>query len=122
MAEFRSVKIRPGWPVEYEIGPMQLRHATQQSIGADGDLLTAQGRASRTITQRGQFVADDLDQLDEYRSAWEALVDGVAGDLVDDVGRTWTPVVMTSLTPKLPQRLGPRWVQAYVATYVQLQP
>jgi hypothetical protein len=122
MSAFADQDLFRSGPHRFHVGGLALRHALQQSPAGEGVQLCAQGHAGRAITQTGDLVADDPVALQTLVSAIEALLDGQAHDLVDDLGRLWPDTVMLAFEPDAPRRLGPRWAVAYRIQYVQLTP
>ena len=101
---------------------LALRHDTLPAADEQGVELLPRGVGPRSITQRGQLLADDLAQLREQTDAIEALLDGVPGSLIDDDRRTWPNTVMLAFEPKPVTRAGSRWSTLYTIRYQQVQP
>ena len=96
-----------------------LRHAVQEGVGGEGERVVGQGVRGRELEQRGELVADSMDELRAMVAGIEARLDGAVRELRDDVGRVWPAVVMTGFEPGQVVRLGVRWKAGYVVRYFQ---
>ena len=106
-------------PARVHVGPLRLRHATQEPLDATAAHLFAQGLAARPITQTGTLIADDRDALQAQIDAIESKADGVPRTLRDELDRVWPNTVLISVHPGAPARLGTRWRSEYRIEYVQ---
>jgi len=120
MIRFDGEKLFDTGPSRLTIGGTRLRHASQPAVDGEGEAVAGQGRSSRPITQRGTLRADSCDALIAQRDAIEARLDGLAHELIDGHGRSWSSVMMLSFEPGEIERLGPRWKLDYRIEYAQL--
>ena len=109
-------------PSRIDDAGLALRHDALPASDEQGIELLPRGISPRTITQRGQLLADDLAQLREQTDAIESLLDGVPGSLIDDDQRTWPGTVMLAFEAKPVTRAGSRWSVHYTIRYQQVQP
>ncbi len=98
-----------------------MRHDEQSSPGADGAAITTLGREARRIDQRGMLLADDMAGLQAQIQRIEGAMDGVPGVLVDELGQSYTQMVLLQFqpAPKKVQRVGVRLSVNYTAQYLQ---
>jgi hypothetical protein len=96
------------------------RLAEHAGPGVDGVGLTGLGRKGRKISQSGWLLGDELGSLTAQMEAIEAEVGAGSGELVDELGRAWSEVLMVSFEPGEVERVGVRWGVRYGARYVGL--
>ncbi|MEM9883132.1 MAG: hypothetical protein AAF800_09475 [Planctomycetota bacterium] len=122
MPSFANLNLFDAGPCRFHVGGLTLRTADQPGPDTNGTRLVAQGRSSRTITQTGTLVADDVDGLLTLSDAIEDRLDGLPNELIDDTGRVWDGVVMLRFEPGPIVAVGPRCRVDYTIDYVQAKP
>jgi len=90
--------------------------------GADGVRLTTSGRTGRRIDQTGTLLADTAEQMQQQLDAIEAAMDGQPAELIDDLYRVFSGVVMLAFDPQPIRRVGLRLAVDYLIEYQQVQP
>jgi hypothetical protein len=108
-------------------GPHSLRPlAWQRQIerrsfpGVDGELVLDMGMRSRRIVQQGRLQADTAAARAALVAAIEQYADGLTHALVDNHGRTHSPVILESFEPTTPLQQGRGYWCDYVIHYLQL--
>lgn len=109
-------------PHRFEVGGISQRHEKHGQPGADGEALTVMGKTGRSIEQHGTLLADSVASLQSQVEAVEAAMDGRGAELVDDLGRRWSEVVMLSFDTGAVRRVGPRLALDYTVRYWQVYP
>lgn len=94
------------------------RLAEHVGPGVDGVGLTGLGRDGRRIDQSGILLGDDIAAMSRQLDAIEAELGAGGGDLVDDLGRTWSGAMLVSFEPGAIERVGVRLSVKYTARYV----
>jgi len=122
MSSFREKDLFGSGPHRFVAHGRTLRHAIHEPPGGDGVQIAAQGRGGRHIEQAGTLVADNVAGLQNQIDAIEATMDGVAGDLIDEQGRTFAGVLMLSFDCGRVRATGRRLAVDYTASYLQSQP
>ncbi|MCE9590163.1 MAG: hypothetical protein K8S99_06530 [Planctomycetes bacterium] len=122
MSSFDGKNLFSTGPHRFEVRGVELRHSTHEAPGSLGVRVGPQGVSGRTIFQTGHLIADDATALRELTSAIEAMLDGLAHELIDDLGRSWPQTVMLAFRLKTVERLGPRVRVPYRIEYLQLTP
>jgi hypothetical protein len=122
MSSFKGQNLFGSGPHRFAVGGLTERHEATEQPGADGATVTPLGRGARRIEQTGTLAADDPARLACQFEAIEAAMDGMAGELVDDVGRVHAGVLLVSFEPQPMRRVGRRWAGDYTVTYLQGQP
>ena len=121
MSSYRSINLFGSGPHRFHVGGLTQRTAERSLTGADGVRLIARGRTGRAITQTGTLIDDDLAGLNAQADAIEAVLDGNPGDLVDDLSRTWSHIVMLGFEPGPVRRIGVRLGMDYTVRYSQVR-
>ena len=119
MSSYKAMNLFASGPHRFVVHGRSQRHVVHEAPDADGAAITTLGLAGRRIDQFGSLAADDLAGLQAQLDAIEAAMDGEAGDLVDDLGRTHGNVLLLQFAPGEIGRLGPRLVVDYTARYAQ---
>src|SRR5688500_3950914 len=109
MSLFDGTNLFASGPHRFHIGGLSLRQAIGETPGSRGVRLTGQGQHAREITQHGDLLADDAASMLALTQAIEAKLDGLAYDLIDDLGKVWPGVVMLGFKPEPITRAGPRY-------------
>ncbi len=122
MARFGGKALFDSGPSEVRVGGLSIRHVLQQTPGGRGVRLTHLGHHGRSIVQEGVLVADDREGVRALGAGIEAMLDGVAYELVDGGGVSWAGVVMLSFEPEAVGRVGARWRMGYRVQYLQVAP
>jgi hypothetical protein len=122
MSRFHDKDLFGSGPHAFTVHGLEQRHATHAPPGADGAVVTTHGRGPRHIDQTGTLVGDDLADLQAQLDAIEAAMDGRAGTLVDDRGRSHERVVMLRFSPGAIRRRGARLAVDYEVAYLRSQP
>jgi len=120
MTTFDNESLFSSGPTRFKIGKIMLRHAVQHPPGAMGVRLESQGREARKISQSGTLIGDTAERLEQQVDAIEAKVDGLAHELIDNLGRTWVNTVMLSLDVESYIRVGVRQKANYHVEYLQV--
>lgn len=122
MSSYKGNNLFASGPHRFEIGGVAQRTVERALPGADGVRLSAMGRTGRSITQMGTLIADDIAGLDALTAAIESSLDGESGELIDDLSRRWTDVVMLAFEPEHTRRIGVRLAVDYTIRYSQVRP
>lgn len=122
MSSYKDTELFASGPHRFVVGGLAQRTVERSLPGADGIRLSAMGRTGRTITQTGTLVADHVAGLDAQIAAIEAALDGEPGELVDDLSRRWSDVVMLEFAPEGVTRVGARLAIDYTIRYSQVRP
>lgn len=122
MSSFKGQNLFGSGPHCFAVGGLAERHEATEQPGVDGATVTPLGRGARRIEQTGALAADNPVGLVQQFEAIEAAMDGMAGQLVDDVGRVHEGVLLVSFEPRPMGRVGRRWACDYTARYLQGQP
>lgn len=120
MSSFRGGNLFGSGPHRFDVHGRSQRHQLDQAPAADGATVTALGRTARRVDQSGELRADDVAGLEAQAAAIEAAADGVAGVLIDDLGRAWPAMVLVTFERGRARRVGGRLVMDYSAAYVQV--
>ncbi len=122
MSSFKQQDLFGSGPHRFAVGGLAERHELAEHPNADGATVTPLGRGARRIEQTGTLIADDPAALQAQFEAIEQAMDGASGELIDDVGRTHSGLLMISFDPDPMRRVGPRWAADYQVKYLQAQP
>ena len=122
MSRYANQSLFDTGPHAFHVHGLSQRHVTHEQPGTDGVRLTAMGRTGRTIEQTGSLLADDLAGMQQQLDAIEAAMTGDAGELIDDLDRTWADVVMLEFKPEPIRRVGVRLAVDYRVKYSQVTP
>jgi hypothetical protein len=122
MSSYGGKNLFGSGPHRFVAHGLSQRHQTHEQPGADGVRVTPLGRSGRTLEQTGTLLADDLASLTLQAAAIEAAMDGVAAELIDDLGRSWPGTLMLEFLPGDVKRIGPRFSVSYTIRYTQPQP
>ena len=120
MSSFGGEDLFGSGPHRFVVGGVSQRHEEHASPGRDGARLTVLGKTGRRIEHRGTLLDDGAAGLEAQRAAIEAAMTGEPRTLVDELGRTWSGVVMLSFEPGRVRRLGQRWAVDYTIEYAQV--
>ncbi|MBI1373911.1 MAG: hypothetical protein GC159_14405 [Phycisphaera sp.] len=120
MSSFNGQDLFGSGPHRFVVHGVSMRHATHESPGTDGVRLTAMGHTARRVDQYGTLTADDVATMQQRLDAIEAAIDGEPAELVDDLARVWSNIVMLEFHPKAIRRVGVRLAADYVIHYVQV--
>lgn len=96
-----------------------MRHDVQSLPGVDGGAVTDLGQSVRSITQRGELLADTAEGLESRFAVVEEMMDGRVGQLEADDGRVWDDMMMTQVKRGRTKRVGVRWSGSYEIQYLQ---
>ncbi len=122
MSSFDGQDLFSSGPHRFHVGGLSLRHVLHESPGSRGVQLDDHGVQGRSITQKGDLLADNAPQMLTLTQAIEAKLDGLAHDLIDDADQTWRNTVMLSFEPQPLQAVGARWRVSYEINYLQVTP
>ncbi len=122
MSSYKQQNLFGSGPHRFAAHGRSLRLAEHETPGVDGAAVTSLGRSTRRIDQTGSLIADDLAGLQNQLDAVEAAMDGTAGSLIDESGRSFDGVLLVRFAPGEIHRLGPRLAVDYQARYVQVNP
>ena len=122
MSSFKQQNLFGSGPHRFAVGGLAERHQVSEQPGADGATVTPLGRGPRRIEQTGTLIADDPAALQRQFDAIEGAMDGLSGELLDDVGRVHSAVLMVAFDVRPMRRVGLRWAADYQAKYLQPQP
>ena len=121
MSTYKSQDLFSSGPHAFRVHGLSQRHQLVEQPGADGARVIALGRIARAIEQFGVLYGDSIAGLQATLDAIEAAGDGSAGELVDDLGRTWPRMVLLEINFARIRRAGVRYGVNYTARYVQTQ-
>ena len=88
--------------------------------GIDGELVLDMGLRSRQIVQTGRLQAGTASAIHTLMSAVETKLDGSTHALIDDLGRTYSAVLVEKFEPTTPVRRGQSFWCDYTIVYHQL--
>jgi hypothetical protein len=121
MTTYKTQDLFSSGPHTFRVRGLSQRHQLVEQPGADGARVVALGRTARTIEQFGVLYSDTAADLQARLDSIEAAMDGLPGELVDDLGRTWPRMVMVDFNPARIRRAGVRYAVNYTARYIQTQ-
>ncbi len=119
MSSFASKNLFASGHHVFHVYGVHERLAEHEQPGVNGTRLVPLGRSGRHIEQTGLLIADDLACLQQQIDAIEAVVDGSADTLIDDLGRAYADTVMICFEPGPIERLGGRLSVRYRIDYQQ---
>ncbi len=88
--------------------------------GVDGELILDMGLRSRRIVQVGRLQATTAAAIHSLISAIEDTLDGKTHTLSDDLGCTYSPVIIEKFEPTTPVKRGRGFWCDYTLLYRQL--
>lgn len=122
MSRYNEQELFASGPHTFVVHGLSQRHQSHEQPGADGVRITVAGRSGRGIDQAGTLLADTIDAMQSQLDAIEAAMTGEPAELIDDLGRVWSNVMMLELKPGAIRRVGLRLAADYVIHYMQVQP
>ena len=122
MSSYKSQNLFSSGPHTFRDHGFVLRHALLEAVGIDGARVVPEGKTARTITQAGALYADNPDQLHERIGAVEQAMDGLGGELIDNLERALPRMVMTEMRWSRVRRAGALYSVGYTLLYVQTLP
>jgi len=108
-------------------GPHSIRPATwsrsmqpRSFAGVDGELVLDMGLRSRRVIQQGRLQSSTAAGITALTSAIESKLDGKTHTLIDDLGCTYSPVIVEKFEPATAVSRGRGFWCDYTITYRQL--
>lgn len=119
MSSFNGTDYFGSGPHTFAVGMSGKQWARWVDLGTPDPGLTMLGDHTLTVEVRGRLVGASAAALFALTGALEGAA-GIKGDLIDDLGRTWSGLKMLDVVYDGPPSAGREWSVAYRVLFAGL--